>query len=210
MTDCVALRRVSCGGELVPYALTQRFPATSTPSCGTSTAPPRPPSTATYFHCERGASGPPVPIGRPIANVRVHLLDTHGHPVPVGVPGELFIGGAGVGRGYLNRPDAMAASFVTDPFADDPGQVLYRTGDLARYLPDGNIEYLGRLDDQVKIRGVRIELGEVEAALAKHPGVRRERGGGRKGRSWRHPVGRPLRGRWRNVPNTAELRRFLA
>ena len=92
--------------------------------------------------------------------------------MPVGAPGELFIGGVGVGRGYLNRPDLTAARFIDDPFADDPGQAALPTGDLARYLPDGNIEYLGRLDDQVKIRGVRIEPGEIEAGLAKHQGVR--------------------------------------
>ncbi len=166
--------------------------------------------TATYYHCKRGASGPTVPIGRPISNVRVHLLDTTGTPVPVGVSGELFIAGAGVGRGYLNRPDAMAESFVPDPFAGKPGQMMYRTGDLARYLPDGNIEYLGRKDDQVKVRGVRIELGEVEAALVKHPAIRENA----------VVAGKDGRGNTRlvahfvtvgdDVPTTSDLRRFLA
>ncbi|MGV7428806.1 AMP-binding protein, partial [Mycobacterium kansasii] len=91
----------------------------------------------THFHCRRGESRCPVPIGRPIANIRIHLLDAHLQPVPVGVPGELFIGGVGVARGYLNQPDATAAAFLTDPFAADPDQLLYRTGDRARYLPDG-------------------------------------------------------------------------
>ena len=172
VTDCVSLRRVSCGGEVVPYELTQRFHATLNAELWNEYGPAEAAVTATYFHCKRGASGPTVPIGRPIANMRVHLLDSHGEPVPIGAAGEMFIGGAGVGRGYLNRPEATATSFIPDPFAERPGQLMYRTGDLARYLPDGNIEYLGRRDDQVKVRGVRIELGEVEAALGKHPDVR--------------------------------------
>ncbi|MFG1929625.1 amino acid adenylation domain-containing protein [Mycobacterium sp. NPDC048908] len=168
--DCVALRHVSCGGDIVPYELTQRFHATLNAELWNEYGPAEAAVTATYFHCKRGASGPSVPIGRPIANVRVYLLDAQRQPVPVGVVGDLYIGGAGVGRGYLNRPDATSASFSPDPFAE--GQLMYRTGDLARYRPDGNIEYVGRRDNQVKVRGVRIELGEIEAALVKHPAIR--------------------------------------
>ena len=113
-----------------------------------------------------------VPIGRPIANVRVYVLDAHDQPAPPGVPGELHVGGASLARGYLNDPAQTAAKFVPDPFAPVPGGRLYRTGDLARYRADGNIEFLGRRDDQVKLRGFRIELGEIEAALARHPTVR--------------------------------------
>ena len=113
-----------------------------------------------------------VPIGRPIANTQVYLLDSRLAPVPIGVPGELFIGGAGVASGYLNQPEQTAERFVRNPFSTDPNARLYRTGDLARYLPDGNIEFLGRKDAQVKIRGFRIELGEVENAFRSLKGVR--------------------------------------
>uniref|UniRef100_UPI0013C31384 non-ribosomal peptide synthetase n=1 Tax=Pseudomonas syringae TaxID=317 RepID=UPI0013C31384 len=110
-------------------------------------------------------------IGRPVGNTRFYLLDEQQQLVPRGVPGEIYIGGAGVARGYLNRDDLTAERFLTDPFSLTPGARMYRTGDLGRYLPDGNIEYLGRNDDQVKIRGFRIELGEIDARLAKHSAV---------------------------------------
>ena len=112
-----------------------------------------------------------VPIGRPLGNRKTYVLDKHQNPVPIGVAGELHIGGSCLARGYLNRPELTAEKFIPDPFSDQPGARLYKTGDLARYLPDGNIEFLGRLDDQVKIRGYRIEPGEIESVLARHPGV---------------------------------------
>jgi amino acid adenylation domain-containing protein len=119
-----------------------------------------------------GASLLRVPIGRPIPNTTVYILDHGGRPTAVGVPGELCIGGTYLARGYLNRPDQTAQKFVPNPFDGQPGARLYRTGDLARYLPDGNIEFQGRADDQVKIRGFRVELGEIEAALNQHPALR--------------------------------------
>lgn len=118
-------------------------------------------------------SWPPLPsIGRPINNTRIHILDAHGQPTPVGVPGELHIGGDCLARGYLDQPDLTAAKFIPDPFAGRPGERLYRTGDLARYLADGSIEFLGRADHQVKLRGYRVELGEIENTLRRHPQVR--------------------------------------
>src|SRR5439155_1361459 len=116
-------------------------------------------------------AGRSIPIGKPLSNRSAYILDTEQQLVPVGVPGELYVGGAGVARGYLNRADLTASRFVSNPFEPSSGK-LYRTGDLARWLPDGNIEYLGRLDDQVKIRGYRIELGEIESVLSEHPSVK--------------------------------------
>ncbi len=154
---------------------------------------------------DAGGEGPPD-LGLPLAGCRIHLLDRRGQTVPPGVPGELCAGGAGVGRGYLGRPDLTAERFVPDPFGP-PGARLYRTGDLARFRPGGRIDYLGRIDQQVKIRGVRIEPGEVEAALLSHPGIReaavlpREHAGEKRLVAW-------LAGRG-DLPEAAELRDFL-
>jgi amino acid adenylation domain-containing protein/non-ribosomal peptide synthase protein (TIGR01720 family)/FkbM family methyltransferase len=151
-----------------------------------------------------------VPIGRAIPNMRAYALDRHLQPVPIGIPGELYLGGAGVARGYLRRPDLTAEKFLPDPFGDQPGARLYRTGDLVRYLPDGNLEFLGRLDDQVKIRGYRIELGEIEAWLSRHPAlqevvvvVREERPGERR------LVAYGVADARNGIPTATELRSFL-
>jgi amino acid adenylation domain-containing protein len=172
LEDCTSLRRVICSGEALPFDLTRRFFARLPAELHNLYGPTEAAVDVTAWACERGAEGPVVPIGRPIANTRIYLLDERLEPVPVGVPGELYIGGVQVARGYLNRPELSAERFVRDPFSGDPGARLYRTGDLARHGPDGNIEYLGRLDFQVKLRGIRIELGEIEAALREHPQVR--------------------------------------
>jgi aspartate racemase len=127
---------------------------------------------SSVYECEPGAAETTVPIGRPIANTQLYVLDRHLHPVPSGVPGELYIGGDGVARGYIKRQDLTDLSFVRNPFAPNSSSKLYRTGDLVRSLPDGNLEFIGRMDQQVKIRGLRIELGEIEAALTAYPDIR--------------------------------------
>jgi amino acid adenylation domain-containing protein len=111
------------------------------------------------------------PIGKPIAQTQIYILDSHLQPVPIGIPGELYIGGVSLAKGYFNRPELTKQKFIPNPFSDEVGARLYKTGDKARYLPDGNIEFIGRIDDQVKIRGFRVEFGEIEAALNKHPQI---------------------------------------
>ena len=110
-------------------------------------------------------------IGRPIPDLQVHLLDGDLQPIPIGTSGEMYVGGAGVAQGYLRRAELTRERFIPDPFSQDLNARLYKTGDLARYLPDGNLEYIGRIDHQVKIRGFRIELGEIEALLSQHPDI---------------------------------------
>ncbi|WP_308380224.1 non-ribosomal peptide synthetase, partial [Serratia marcescens] len=170
-TRCGQVVRVMCSGEALPAALVaefyRRLPQAELHNLY---GPTEAAVDVTAWHCSREADRVSVPIGRPIANTRIYLLDDHGQPVPLGAVGELYIGGVQVARGYLNRPELTAERFLSDPFA--PGGRMYRTGDVARYLANGDIEYLGRNDQQVKIRGFRIECGEIEAVLATHPAVR--------------------------------------
>ena len=167
------LKYCTSSGEALPLDLALRF-TNSMPHCallnlyGSSEVA----ADATCYDMRNFKSLPCIPIGRPIANTQIYLLDEQMQLVPVGLPGELHVGGDGLARGYFNRPELTATKFVLNPFSSEPEARLYKTGDWARYLPDGNIEYLGRLDHQVKIRGFRIELGEIEAALSKHPAVR--------------------------------------
>jgi amino acid adenylation domain-containing protein/non-ribosomal peptide synthase protein (TIGR01720 family) len=172
VSSCDSLRRVICSGEALAFDLQERFMAALDAELHNLYGPTEAAVDVTFWHCRKEANRRSVPIGRPIANTRIHIVDEQLEPVAVGVPGELLIGGVAVGRGYLNRPELTAAKFIPDPFRDVPGARLYRTGDLARYRDDGAIEFLGRLDQQVKIRGFRIEPGEVEDALRSYPGVR--------------------------------------
>jgi amino acid adenylation domain-containing protein len=169
---CQCLKRVICSGEALPYELQKRFYTRLDAELHNLYGPTEAAVDVTYWACQRESSQRIVPIGRPVANTQIYLLDSRLQPVPVGVPGELHIGGVQVARGYLNRPELTAERFIRDPFSDQPGAQLYKTGDLARYLPDGNIEFLGRMDFQVKIRGFRIELGEIESVLVEHSAVR--------------------------------------
>ncbi|HEX5760996.1 MAG TPA: amino acid adenylation domain-containing protein [Thermoanaerobaculia bacterium] len=172
LAGATALRRVIAGGEALPAELVERFHR-NVPRAALHNhyGPTETAVNATAWPC--AVDGPsPVPIGRPIANALTYVVEPAGEPAPSGVAGELWIGGAGVARGYCGRPDATAERFVPDPFSAAAGARLYRTGDRARWRPAGALEFLGRLDEQVKVRGVRIEPAEVEAALAAHPAVR--------------------------------------
>ncbi len=209
LRQCVTLRRVTCGGEALSYDLAQRFLNTTDAELWNEYGPAESAVTATYAHCKRGAPGPSIPIGRPMANVQIHLLDAYLQPVPVGVPGELYIGGAGVGRGYSGQPGLTATRFIADPFTASPGAMLYRTGDLARYHADGNIEYLGREDGQVEIRGVRIEPGEVEAALSRHPAITEAVVVATKDERGHTQLTAHVAAAAEPAPTTAQLRRFL-
>jgi amino acid adenylation domain-containing protein/non-ribosomal peptide synthase protein (TIGR01720 family) len=170
--DCRSLRRVFCSGEALSHELQQRFFERLDADLHNLYGPTEASVEVTSWQCSPTSGLSVVPIGRPIANLQIRLLDPELRPTPIGVAGELCIGGVGLARGYLARPDLTAERFLPDPLAESAGERLYRTGDLARYLPDGAVEYLGRLDHQVKVRGFRIELGEIEATLATHPGVR--------------------------------------
>ncbi|WP_437966999.1 amino acid adenylation domain-containing protein [Sorangium sp. So ce260] len=170
--SCSSLRRVICSGEALPAELARRcFERLPDAELHNLYGPTEASIDVTAWACNPQDPSASVPIGTPIANTQIYLLDRHGQPVPVGVAGELHIGGVGLARGYHHRPALTAERFVPDPFGAAPGGRLYRTGDLARHRPDGAIEFLGRLDHQVKIRGLRIELGEIEARLLQHPGV---------------------------------------
>ena len=197
--------RMLCGGEAFPPELAGRFLDMGVEPW--NLYGPTETTVWSAIHPVTHAQGA-VPLGHPIANTQIYLLDRACRPVPVGTPGELHIGGTGVTRGYLNRPDLTAERFIPDPFSSTPGCRLYKTGDLACYRTDGTLECLGRLDHQVKIRGFRIELGEIETQLARHPKVRdvvvvarEDRPGDR--RLTAYVVGRDP------APSSAELRQFL-
>jgi amino acid adenylation domain-containing protein len=170
---CPSLRHIVCSGEELTPALENRCLQTL-PQAQLSNlyGPTEAAVDVTYWECSRDPALSRVPIGRPIANIQIHILGPCGQPVPIGVVGEIFIAGVGVGRGYLNRPELTAQRFMRDPFANNPHARMYKTGDLGCWRADGAIEYLGRNDHQVKIRGFRIELGEIEAQIKRDERVK--------------------------------------
>jgi amino acid adenylation domain-containing protein len=205
------LRRVNLAGEPVSRALVEALYAAGAGEVYNLYGPSETTTYSTVAHLAPGESEMPG-IGRPIANTRAYVLDRRLEPVPIGVPGELYLGGAGVARGYLGRPALTAERFVPDPFGPAaggaPGGRLYRTGDRVRWRPDGTLEFLGRLDQQLKLRGFRIEPGEIESVLGQHPGVRtaaviarEDEPGDKRLVAYVVPDGVPLDG--------GELRRFL-
>ncbi len=177
----LAPRRVLVGGEPIAESLWQTLAHTPDTQFYNVYGPTECTVDATACHVQLDAVQPL--IGRPLANIQAYILSSEGEPVPVGVPGELYVGGAGLARAYLKRPDRTAERFIPNPFGAIPGARLYRTGDRARYRANGSIEYLGRLDHQVKVRGFRIEPGEIETALCAHPQVREAVVTAREGRS---------------------------
>ncbi|HWN80545.1 MAG TPA: amino acid adenylation domain-containing protein, partial [Candidatus Udaeobacter sp.] len=166
-----SLRAIVVGGEEITPATTYQFMAAFPGVRVINLYGPTEASIGCICHEVTGSEGDAIPIGRPIANVRVLVLDPNQNPVPVGVAGELYLGGTCVGLGYLNDPEKTRASFVDSPCPELGGGKLYRTGDRVRYRPNGQLEFLGRMDRQVKLRGLRIELGEIETALDRHPAV---------------------------------------
>jgi hybrid polyketide synthase/nonribosomal peptide synthetase FtdB len=170
---CPSLRHVVCSGEALTSDLVAAVRAASSAELHNLYGPTETSIEATAWNCGEAGVADGVPIGRPIDNVQVYVLDSHRQLVPVGVPGELFVGGAGLARGYLHQPHLTAERFVPDPFSPAPHRRLYRTGDRVRWRANGTLEFLGRFDDQLKIRGYRVEPAEVEAVIATHSSVAR-------------------------------------
>ena len=174
LARCLRLRRMFLGGEALPRSLIERFMKRNPAEVVNLYGPTEVTIQSTAKTAARGlsAGGITEPIGRPISNIQAYVLDENLEPVPVGVPGQLYLGGVGVARGYVACPGLTAERFIPDPFAGKEGSRLYATGDRVRHLADGDLEFLGRIDNQVKLRGFRIELGEIESILTRHPDVR--------------------------------------
>lgn len=202
------LRQLFIGGEAFPVALAERLASLVRGQLLNMYGPTETTIWSTTYHVNGEHND--MSIGRPIANTQVYVLDEQLQPVPVGIPGELFIGGDSVVKGYLDRPELTAQRFLPDPFRGQADARLYRTGDLVRYLPDGRLEFLGRIDQQVKIRGHRIELGEIEACLGEHPAVRESVVVARNGRQEQKTLVAYLVLRHKNDVDRAALREHLA
>ena len=207
--SCATLRQVICSGEALSHELQQRFFERTGVALSNLYGPTEASIDVTAWECRSDSDRTIVPIGRPIANTQVYILDGDLNPLPIGVVGEIYIGGDGVARGYLNRPELTAEKFIPDPFSNEPGARIYKTGDLARYLPDGNIDFLGRTDHQVKIRGYRIELGEIEAVLAQHPTIKESVVLAREDTAGDQRLVAYVVGAGGSQPSAHDLRRFL-
>lgn len=170
---CKTLKRVICSGEALSYSVQQRFFQRIDAELHNLYGPTEAAVDVTYWKCVKDDEKRTVPIGKPVANTQIYILDEYLNPTPVGVPGELHIGGVQVARGYYKRKELTEQKFIVNPFSGKDGERLYKTGDLACFLPDGNIEFLGRIDSQVKVRGFRIELGEIEAVMEEHPAIQK-------------------------------------
>jgi len=171
LEECGSLRRVIASGEALPVNLVEEFRKRMAAELHNLYGPTEASIDVSFWACRGPRERGSVPIGRPIANTQLYVLDSHLQPVPVGVTGELHIGGAGLARGYWRRAEPTAEKFIPDPFSSRTGERLYRTGDLARWHGDGTLEYVGRGDRQIKLRGFRIELGEIEAVLGRYESV---------------------------------------
>lgn len=170
--NCTSLKRVFCGGEALTIELKNKLYEKLNPEFYNLYGPTEATIDATFFTCTKDYSELTIPIGKPVYNTQIYILDKYLNPVPAGIPGELCIGGANVAKGYLNNPEMTESKFISDIFSGKKDSILYKTGDAAKFLKDGNIEFLGRVDNQVKFRGFRIELGEIESKLNLHPSVK--------------------------------------
>ena len=204
--NCDSLRHVICFGEPLTHDLEKRFHVNLSAELSVYYGATEAPSAA-LRKCENGGPRNVVGLGNPLPGIKIHLLDHRLQPVPIGICGELYIAGK-LARGYFKRPDLTAEKFLPNPFSEEPGARFYRTGDLGRYLPDGSIEFLGRVDDQIKIRGFRVELGEIETVLSQHPGISQVIVTDREVSGDRRLIGYVVPQR-EHAPSISELRGFL-
>jgi amino acid adenylation domain-containing protein len=207
--DCRSLRRVFCGGEVLTADLRDRLHTLLDAELINFYGPTEAAIDVTFYACPRDTDARVVPIGSPLSNVQIYVVDARLQPVPVGVAGELLIGGVTLARGYLGRPDLTAERFIPNPFSGEQGARLYRTGDLARHTADGLLEFVGRLDNQVKIRGFRIELGEIESVMGEHPSAGQVVSMVREDEGEKHLVAYFVARQGAEPPTPAEWRQYM-